>query len=96
MSLEADIRDFLSDNFILEQDISSLPGDESLTGTGVIDSMGVLEIIMFLEERYGITVSDEETLPENLDTIDNLVRYVETKRGSAAGEEHGRASRAVA
>ena len=47
---------------------------------GIIDSTGVLELVAFLEESYGIEVSDDEMVPDNLDSLDNLVRYVSKKR----------------
>lgn len=77
--MQREIRQFIADNFIFDQDLQALSGSESLTQTGVIDSMGVLELIMFLEETYSIKIPDEETLPENLDTIDNIVRYLQGK-----------------
>lgn len=75
--IEQDVRQFVVDNFILDPTTSDFDGGTSLTATGVLDSMGVLELIMFLEERFGIKVPDEDTLPANLDTIDRIVRYVE-------------------
>jgi len=48
----------------------------------VIDSTGVLELVGFLEENFGIRIQDEELVPENLDTIDNIVQFVTTKRGA--------------
>ena len=74
---ERDVRQFVADNFILDRGADDLPGDESLTQSGVLDSMGVLELIMFIEERFGVKVPDEDTLPANLDTVDNIVRYVQ-------------------
>jgi acyl carrier protein len=76
---ERDLRQFLTDNFILDQDANALPSNESLTRSGVLDSMGVLELIMFIEERFGVTVPDEDTLPANLDTVDSIVRYVQER-----------------
>lgn len=73
--LERDVRGFIADNFILTGD--GLAGDASLTQQGVLDSMGVLELIMFLEQRFGMKVPDEDTLPENLDSVDRIVRYVQ-------------------
>jgi acyl carrier protein len=73
--LERDVRGFISDNFILDGD--DLAGDASLTQQGVLDSMGVLELIMFVEERFGVKIPDEDTLPENLDSVDRIVRYVQ-------------------
>ena len=72
--IERDVRVFISENFILDGE--ELEGDASLTGEGVLDSMGVLELIMFVEERYGFKVPDEDTLPENFDSIDRIVRYL--------------------
>jgi acyl carrier protein len=77
MELEQEVRGFVRENFIVGE--ASLAGDVSLTETGIIDSLGVLELVLFLEERYGVRVSEAETLPENLDTVDNIVRFVGVK-----------------
>lgn len=82
--IERDLRQFIADNFILDDQAGELAGDASLTQAGVLDSMGVLELIMFIEERFGIKVPDEDTLPENLDSIDRIVRYL-SGRLAAAG-----------
>ena len=74
--IELDVRQFVIDNFILDASAGELDGEASLTQSGVLDSMGVLELIMFLEERFGVRVPDEDTLPENLDSIDRIVGYV--------------------
>jgi len=81
--LERDVRGFISDNFILDGD--DLAGDASLTQQGVLDSMGVLELIMFVEERFGVKIPDEDTLPENLDSVDRIVGYVQGRLGQAHG-----------
>jgi acyl carrier protein len=80
--IEEDLRRFLADNFPLTANGHSLAGDDSLLEAGVIDSVGVLELIEFIESRYGIQIPDNEVLPENLDSIDAIARYVATKRGS--------------
>jgi acyl carrier protein len=76
------IRHFMAENFIIEADSKTLNADVSLTQTGVIDSMGVLELIMFIENEYGITVPDEDTLPENLDSVSRIVDYVSRRLDS--------------
>ena len=48
----------------------------------MIDSTGVLELVGFLEENFGIRIQDEELVPENLDTIDNIVQFVTRKRAA--------------
>jgi acyl carrier protein len=75
---EQKLRQFITDNFFFDE--SELLGDASLTRSGIIDSTGVMEILLFLEEQFGIKVPDDEITPENLDTIDHLVRYVDDAR----------------
>ncbi len=72
--VEQQLRTFITENFFVED--GDLRGEMSLTRSGIIDSTGVMEILLFLEERFGIKVPDDEITPENLDTLDNLVRYV--------------------
>jgi acyl carrier protein len=81
--MEQEIRKFLADIFFLGDDPGSIPGDKSLIEAGVIDSTGVLELVGFLEEQYGIRIGDDELLPENLDSVDNIVRFVTSKRVTA-------------
>jgi acyl carrier protein len=54
--------------------------DTSLLDQGIIDSTGVLEVIGFIEETFGITVEDSELLPENLDSIQGIAQYVVRKK----------------
>jgi acyl carrier protein len=83
--MEADIRSFLAENFLLGEELRGLPGSASLIEAGIIDSTGVLELVGFLEERYGIEITDHELIPENLDSIDNVVRFLEVKQNSGDG-----------
>jgi acyl carrier protein len=77
--VEAEIREFLAESFPLGGDGYMLPRNASLLEAGVIDSTGVLELIGFLESRYAIEVADDELLPENLDSIGNIVSFIEGK-----------------
>ena len=78
MSLREQIRNFILENFILENP-EDLVDDESMLEKGIIDSTGVLELVAFLESTYEIKVEDEELIPENLDSIKNIVAYLEKK-----------------
>ncbi|MER8366308.1 MAG: acyl carrier protein [Mesorhizobium sp.] len=73
------IRAFLASNFYIA-DPESLESDTSLLDQGIVDSTGVLEVIGFIEETFGITVEDSELLPENLDSIQGIAQYVMRKR----------------
>ncbi len=75
-TIDQDVRQFLADNFILDDGGTGLGADDSLTQAGVLDSMGVLELIMFVEERFGVSIPDEDTLPENLDSVSRIVNYI--------------------
>jgi acyl carrier protein len=81
--VERDVREFISENYILDGQV--LAADASLTSHGVLDSMGVLELIMFIEERFSVKVPDEDTLPENLDSVERIVRYVEGRLEQVPG-----------
>ncbi len=80
MSVHDEIRQFIIDNFLMGQDPDSLKDDSSFLEEGVIDSTGVLELVGFLEENYEIKVEDEELIPENLDSIQNICAYLKAKR----------------
>ncbi len=81
MSIEILIRDFILDNFLFTADGSLLQDDASFLEEGIVDSTGVLELVMFVEETFGIEVDDEEIVPENFDSVERLARYVRLKTG---------------
>ena len=80
--MENELRSFLAENFLLGEDFRGLPGSASLIEAGIIDSTGVLELVGFLEETYDIQIAEAELVPENLDSIDNIVGFVGAKRNS--------------
>jgi acyl carrier protein len=53
--------------------------EESLLRTGLIDSLGILDVVAFLEKEFAITITDEELLPENFDSIRNISNFVQQK-----------------
>jgi|AraplaCL_Col_mCL_1032037.scaffolds.fasta_scaffold02013_4 acyl carrier protein len=82
-SVEARVRHYILENLLFSDDGSELPNDASLLDRGIIDSTGVLEVVMFLEEAFGIRVKASEMLPENFDSVNNIVRFVERQRSVA-------------
>ena len=78
MNYIEEINKFIIENFLFGDD-NNLGTDASLLENGIIDSTGVLELISFLEETYGITVEDEEMVPENLDSMDNINNFLNKK-----------------
>jgi len=78
-SIQTDVRDFVAENFLFGDDPESLLNDDSFLETGIIDSTGVLELVSFIEDKYSVEVDDDELIPENLDSIDRLINFIETK-----------------
>jgi len=76
--IERDVRDFVVDNFLFGDD-KTLTNAESFLESGIIDSTGVLELVGFLESRYNVTVEDHELVPANLDSVNQVVRFVTEK-----------------
>lgn len=84
-SVKSEIHAFIVENFLFG-DASQLPADEiSLIETDLVDSTGILEMVLFLEERFAISVADAEIVPDNFDTVARLVAFVERKRAVAEG-----------
>ncbi len=76
------LRTYIVDNFLFGDD-KGFDDSASFLDTGIIDSTGILELISFLEGEFPIKVQDEELLPENLDSIRNLVAFLGKKLGRA-------------
>ena len=75
---------FIEESFLPGSPTGRIDDDTSFLDAGLIDSNGVLELIDFIEEEFGITVEDSELVPKNLDSINNICRFVESKRGLAS------------
>jgi acyl carrier protein len=79
MDYEMTIKHFIIDTFLFG-DGSLLQSDTSFLETGIIDSTGMLSLILFLEETFDISVDEDELIPENLDSLQNLVHYLGRKK----------------
>jgi acyl carrier protein len=72
------VREFVTTNFYVPDSIGLADGT-SLLESGIVDSTGMLEVIAFIEETFAVKVEDEEMVPENLDSIDNIVAFIAKK-----------------
>jgi acyl carrier protein len=77
------LRHYVLENCLFTDDGSKLKDGDSFLETGLLDSTGILEIILFVEETFGIQVKDDEMVPDNLDSIDALVVFVEGKQAAS-------------
>jgi acyl carrier protein len=80
MTIQDDLRDFISHDLNWEGGPGELTDDFPLLERGVLDSMGVFQVVSFLENRYGVEIKDEELVPEHFGTLGGISRLVESKR----------------
>ena len=79
-TITQDIKNFVVSNFLYGQDASNVTNEQSLLESGIMDSTGVLELVAFLEQEFGVKVADRELLPENLDSVNNAAGFVARKQ----------------
>ena len=77
--IDAEVRKFVTDNFLFGRKGVQLDADESFLEQGLIDSTGVLELVAFIEDHFQLTIEDNEIVPDNVDSINRLIRFVEAK-----------------
>ena len=83
MSVEQQVRDYILENYLFTDDQSVLNNSDSFLEKGILDSTGILEVIYFLDEEFSVSVEDHEMIPENLDSVDNIVAFVSRKTKAA-------------
>ncbi len=82
MSVREELRKLILENYLFSDNQDDLKDDVSFMDLGVIDSTGIMEVVIFMEENFGIKVLDTELLPENLDSINALVAFVDRKKAA--------------
>ena len=79
METKTQLKDFIIENFLFGSEDASLNDDDSFLETGIIDSTGILELVSFVEDEFGIEVKDEELVPDNFDSVNKLLAYIDRK-----------------
>lgn len=80
LEIENKIRQFLVENFVLSEQVDEMGFDESFLENGVVDSTGILELVFFAEDQFGIQIDTSDVLPENFDSINRLAAYIRRKQ----------------
>ena len=75
------LRRFILENFLFTDDESELNDEDSFIENQIIDSTGILEVIEFLEDEWNIKTGDDEMIPDNLDSVNKVMSFVERKQG---------------
>lgn len=78
--MREEVREFIFKNFLFDDSGDSLDDNDSFLEKGIIDSTGMLELVAFLEEKFGVRIEDDELVPENLDSVANLVGFISRKK----------------
>jgi len=73
------VRTFIAENFLMGANAAKVSDADSFQDLHILDSTGFLELVSFLEQEFSIRVKDEEMIPENLDSLDNIDSYLERK-----------------
>lgn len=84
MSAKKQIRTYILENYLFTSDPTALADDDSFMELGIIDSTGMLELIAFLEETFGIKIEDSDMLPANLDSLNRLEAYIHSLQDMTA------------
>jgi acyl carrier protein len=79
MEIEAQIRVYIAHNLLFSDDGFAYNDDDSFLQEGIIDSIGVLELVLFVEETFDLTVPDHEITPDNFDSVNKLADYIRSK-----------------
>ncbi|MEJ2737797.1 MAG: acyl carrier protein [Anaerolineae bacterium] len=78
-SVEERIRAYIAENILFSNNGYPHSDEASFLEEGIVDSMGIMELVMFVEEQFGITVEDEELVPDNFDSVSRLAAYIRAK-----------------
>ncbi len=81
MDIKEKIRQYLAENFMFSDDGFKLDNDASFLEEEVVDSTGVMELVLFVEDNFDIAVADEEIVPDNFDSVNQLAAYIQRKSG---------------
>jgi len=76
VDIEKTIKDYITTEILHEKVVSKLKKEERLLEKGIIDSVGLLHLITFIEEQFNIQVPDEEVIPDNFETLNSIVDFI--------------------
>lgn len=78
--IQKKIEEYIVNNFLFGDDSLKINNSDSFMERGIIDSTGMLELITFTEEEFSIEIEDDEMIPENLDSLNNISSFVLRKK----------------
>jgi acyl carrier protein len=82
MTIETQIKDFIAENLLFSDNGFNYSDQTSFLEEGIVDSIGVLELVAFVEENFAFTVDDMDVTPDNFDSVERLGVYIRSKQGT--------------
>jgi acyl carrier protein len=87
--METVINDYISREFVRDPALLPMANDASLLDSGILDSLSLLRLVVFLEERFGITMGDADLLPENFASVNAICAYLRARESAKQEAAHG-------
>jgi acyl carrier protein len=82
MNIQDTVKNFIAENILFSDNGYPYDNNDSFLEKGIVDSMNVMEIVAFVEDSFGVNISDSEIVPSNFDSIANITKFVEQKKAS--------------
>jgi acyl carrier protein len=82
MSIEVQIREYLTENVLFSDGVFEYDDDASFLDEGIIDSVAIMDFVMFVEETFDIVIEDHEIIPDHFDSVNKLASYIRQKQNS--------------
>jgi len=79
MTIESQIKDYIARNLLFSDNGFSYPEDASFLEEGIVDSVGVMELVAFVEEKFGLKIDDMDVTPDNFDSVSKLASFIRKK-----------------
>jgi acyl carrier protein len=87
--LEAIVNDYISRELVQDASLLPLANTTPLLETGILDSLSLLRLVIFVQEQFGIVVDDLDLVPEHFATVDDICAYLRSRAGGKAGQAGG-------
>jgi len=84
METNAKIREYIAKNLLFSDNGFAYDDDDSFLEEGIVDSLGIMELVMFVEETFKVTIEDHEITPDNFDSVNRLAQYIQSKQAVTA------------
>jgi acyl carrier protein len=84
MDIKAQVRQYIAKNLLFSDNGFAYTDDASFLEEGIVDSLGVMELVLFIEEKFEVKVQDEELTPDNFDSVNKLASYIQRRLSGSA------------